>query len=254
MFINLCNRPGFLDYNFSTFFDRLEKWPESAVKDWIRQQGESRSWDPYLASVMDFTISEPVCWAFFRDHRDVPAMDRDFYLSKFCQFLTLAISTAIQDPARHFLCFGGYGALCEEIDRLPDPVLLADLHRFRYLTFQMDLRTAAASDRREAPREVCVDLLEKYLPGVSRLRPADEMDYDGADRRARRHALHQAYRECYPEDPSWVKTIATKARCDASDYHKWHRAELGDDSATTQNIERAIRELLAARSCSDPEA
>jgi hypothetical protein len=131
MFTNLMKLPwaNFNDHNFSLFphgyiqpmpKDTLENlikvacygWDDDATDDPVASQMEAES---DLDGVFEHSLNPRACAAFFRSQPTVPAIERDYYLSKLCQFLWL-IALECGDATRNF------NLRLETLERLLDSI------------------------------------------------------------------------------------------------------------------------------------
>ena len=102
-FNNLTGSQAFLDSNFSNFFadDNPGLSMEEVGQAYISARlSEPDSPEPYFWSVLPTTLSEACCASFLRHHR-LPALPRDYYLSKLYQFVFEAFRCVyrLEDPA-----------------------------------------------------------------------------------------------------------------------------------------------------------
>lgn len=98
MFRNLQTVERFREYNWNDSSGdlRREGDPTSDVAEAFRIRWPYRP-DPYLLSTLSYTLSSACCSRFLAS-RDLPAIERDYYLSKLYQFLLGAFLDQSTDP------------------------------------------------------------------------------------------------------------------------------------------------------------
>jgi len=96
---------GFADHNFRSFPNfRIEKVPQSQIERLLKgscvvpdSKANPEAYDGYaeadseLGSIFEETLQHKACVVFFRAEPSLPAVERDYYLSKLCQFLWLIV-------------------------------------------------------------------------------------------------------------------------------------------------------------------
>jgi len=92
LFSGLDSRFSFRDHNFSNFLERLEQVKYEALEaqlaeSWTRW-GPGCKFDPNeFNETLELTLSRATCTSFIRTNPSLPVGDRDYYLSKLCQFI-----------------------------------------------------------------------------------------------------------------------------------------------------------------------
>ena len=108
-FYCLWRVPGFLDFNFHDLAHDVYENPFVAVPErhlhshlWALsnmdkpgQNADGYPWDvaaETAEAILAFTLRQRCCLRFLQQHSHIPASARDYYLSKFGQFLDIALS------------------------------------------------------------------------------------------------------------------------------------------------------------------
>lgn len=137
MFNNLWNASqAFRDFiifrNPMGHFDRLT---EKDIEATLRANNKIALAHDDLGNPVKHTLSEAACVSFFRQNPDTVGTDRDYYLSKFYQFLVLWVRAACKETSDEelHLTYPLYNALAYEVANLPPALITLDaLRQFDY--------------------------------------------------------------------------------------------------------------------------
>ena len=245
LFFGLDSR--FSDHNFSNFLDRLEQYQYVRLEthlqaSWIPWRDRRCRFDPNeFEAIFRLTLSPETCASFFRTYPSLPVVERDYYLSKLCQFIWLIVVSWIDSRADQE---ASYDHKLQEIldttlDSIPDG-MLTRLRDFNWGALHRDLRD---SDRTMSTVETAKNLL-RDLSGYLIPDDLDDTLPSGAGSdglSARRKALLQQF-----IDRGGKKaTVYRSSQVDKSDFYRWLKGELTEQSVMTHRIEQYLNQALA---------
>jgi hypothetical protein len=174
MFTNLKNLHGshFADHNFSDFSGYIVQVPKSQLEALIElccgpydpkaDPDECAEAGFELSSIFDNTLNSRACTSFFRAEPHVPAIERDYYLSKLWQFLWLI---AVASAASYQNFNQSQDALTDLLDSIPD-ARFPELAYFDWQEFQMEVCKQCRSGRGKGEVLGPLGDLHRFLPPI----------------------------------------------------------------------------------------
>ncbi len=269
MFTNLYFKlrgSQFHDHNFNSFpDDRIEQVPESGIKDLLEgicddvpdRNTDPQTFDGYveagfeLESIFENTLTHRACTSFFRSEPHVPAIERDYYLSKLCQFLWL-IAIECGDFCRKFNPSAStldHNSLEALLDSIPDE-RLPQLAEFDWQAFRSGLCAQCKPGAGRGDMLKALGDLNRFLPpapgssGPARAThpqrdPASEAPQLLSERRQR---LVERYKNLGADYTS--ASVYKALSIDRSDFYKWRRGKYPDRSSISQRIEEFLNRKI----------
>ena len=172
MFRNLYFQvSSFIDFNFSDFLDQLDEVREEYLEARIREGLRGEDIEPYFDPIIPLTLRPESCRSFIRANPGLPITERDYYLSKLFQYVSLLIKNKFR---LGFEQLEGLRERLEEVlDQIPDE-LLPELHRFDWWGFYELVEQCDPEPGVEGQTiKAILGSLSTYLPKVGAQSPPD---------------------------------------------------------------------------------
>jgi hypothetical protein len=237
--------PRFYDHNFSNFIDRIEQHScddlRALLSDSWGPWGRESRFDPnFFGNIVFVTLSPETCASFFRAYPNLPVTERDYYLSKLFQFIWLIATNWIdhRGDAKDRYSYGIEETLEGSIALVPDSMIPV-LRDFNWGRFQGDLEDG---DRSESSIETSKKLLAHlsgYLTTEDIDREAVRPDDVGVLSAKRKLLLEQ-----FTNRGGKAVTVYEAVGVHRSDFYRWKRGQLPEQSAMTRRIEDFIKRAL----------
>ena len=244
MFVNLYSDAkagaAFREHNFTYFLGNLDRVAEDWIKGAFAERFRTNDWEPEIAATFEFSLSERACRSFLRLHPGLPAIERDYYLSKLFQYLKLSVDEALKHDAASSDDPNGWARKIElyrTIEETLDDIevsLIAHFPHFDWFAFQRDMIRSGDD----------LDLLLSGPWGAYLKNESVEYPTSAAREslRAQRKKLLEAYRLAVPGGT--YAAVRKAAKVDGREFRKWQHGELPDKSAPATRLERAFRRAI----------
>jgi hypothetical protein len=215
MFANLYTRvksSRFRDHNFEAWppGHRIRSIPESEIEELIKgyfdvpdQFADKHAYIGWVevgfefSTIFEQSLSRRACAAFFRAEPDVPAVDRDYYLSKLYQFLCLLAMechdyflTRHRDWVRNDWVSADISILERFLDSLPEDCALEQLAEFDWQEFRNELGVLCETRAVKGDLLRTLGDLHRFLPSpVSQLELTAPLESVGSRLEAVRRSI-----------------------------------------------------------------
>jgi hypothetical protein len=174
----------FQDHNFRSWGHGIQKMPESHIVQLIKgscdvpdRHEDAHAYDAWveegfeLETIFEQTLSRRACVGFFRAEPSVPALERDYYLSKLFQFLWLIamechefLLTAHRDWVRSHYVELDSKVLENFLDSLPEDATPEQLAEFKWQSFRVELCNICTTQAVEGELLRALGDLHRFLP------------------------------------------------------------------------------------------